>query len=136
MAVIRIYLEAESIVSGTISITTVVNVVPTVSRYSATVVLGNILGGTTTIPATSFTGDNGAALPAGGLTVPTASGYYNVYVNGVLQRSGLSTLSTTNLIIGTALLIGASVVVEVVNFTSSASSTSTNNLTVTTTITD
>ncbi|MBW7474760.1 DUF4183 domain-containing protein [Paenibacillus oenotherae] len=136
MAVIKIHLEAESVVSGTITITTVTSVVPTVRRYTATVVLGNILGGTTTIPATSFTGDNGAALPAGGLTVPTSSGYYNVYVNGVLQRSGLSTLSTTSLIISTALLIGASVVVEVVNFTSTASSTSTNNIAVTTTITD
>ncbi|CAH1216996.1 hypothetical protein PAECIP111893_04224 [Paenibacillus plantiphilus] len=136
MAVIRIHLEAESVVSGTITITTVTNIVPTVRRYTATVVLGNILGGTTTIPATSFTGDNGAAIPAGGLTVPTSSGYYNVFVNGALQRSGLTTLSTTSLIIGTALLVGANIVVEVVNFTSSATSTSTNDIAVTTTITD
>ncbi|WP_336076966.1 DUF4183 domain-containing protein [Paenibacillus sp. 203] len=64
------------------------------------------------------------------------SGYYNVFVNGTLQRGGLTTLSATNLIINTGLIVGAIVVIEVINFKSSASSTSVNNVTVTTTISD
>ncbi|AJE50231.1 hypothetical protein DI243_08200 [Paenibacillus polymyxa] len=45
-------------------------------------------------------------------------------VSGTLQRDGLTTLSATNLIINTGLLVGATVVVEVINFNTSASSTS------------
>ncbi len=55
---------------------------------------------------------------------------------GTLQRDGLTTLSPTNLIINIGLLVGATVVVEVINFNTSASSTSVNNVTVTTTIND
>ncbi|MGW9530614.1 DUF4183 domain-containing protein [Paenibacillus terrae] len=61
-------------------------------------VLGNISGGVTTIPVQSFTNDSGISVAVNGLTVPTSSGYYNVFVNGTLQRGGLTTLSTTNLI--------------------------------------
>ncbi|MEJ3717310.1 hypothetical protein WGM54_04750 [Paenibacillus polymyxa] len=57
-------------------------------------------------------------------------------VSGTLQRDGLTTLSATNLIIDTGLLVGVTVVVEVINFNTSASSTSVNNVTVTTTIND
>lgn len=136
MSIIRIYLEADSIVSGNIAITTSINVTPVVNRYTAIVVLGNILGGVTTIPAQSFTNDSGTSVAANSLAVPTSSGYYNVFVNGTLQRGGLTTLSATNLIINTGLIVGATVVIEVVNFNSSASSTSVNNVTVTTTISD
>ncbi|AET60042.1 hypothetical protein HPL003_16480 [Paenibacillus terrae HPL-003] len=52
----------------------------------------------TTIPVQSFTNDSGISVAVNGLTVPTSSGYYNVFVNGTLQRGGLTTLSTTNLI--------------------------------------
>ncbi|WP_310189198.1 DUF4183 domain-containing protein [Bacillus sp. 3255] len=46
-----------------------------------------------------FFDDNGdpvAALPA-----PPTDGYYNVYVNGVLQEGGLSTLTTASLVLAT-----------------------------------
>ncbi|WP_307350403.1 DUF4183 domain-containing protein [Paenibacillus polymyxa] len=76
------------------------------------------------------------SVAANSLVVPTSSGYYNVFVNGTLQRGGLTTLSATNLIINTGLIVGATVVIEVINFNSSASSTSVNNVTVTTTISD
>ncbi|URJ33426.1 DUF4183 domain-containing protein [Paenibacillus polymyxa] len=136
MSIIRIYLEADSVVSGNIAITTNINVTPIVNRYTAVVVLGNILGGVTTIPTQNFTNDSGTSVAANSLLVPTSNGYYNVFVNGTLQRGGLTTLSPTNLIINTGLLVGATVVIEVINFNTSASSTSVNNVTVTTTISD
>ncbi|MEK5087032.1 DUF4183 domain-containing protein [Paenibacillus sp. SEL3] len=80
------------------------------------------------MPAQSFTNDSGTSVSANSLVVPTSSGYYNVFVNGTLQRGGLTTLSATNLIINTGLIVGATVVVEVINFNSSASSTSVNNV--------
>ncbi|KEO80607.1 hypothetical protein MKN04_03515 [Paenibacillus polymyxa] len=58
MSIIRIYLEVDSIVSGNIAITTSINVTPVVNRYTAIVVLGNILGGVTTIPAQNFMNDS------------------------------------------------------------------------------
>ncbi|MEK5087033.1 hypothetical protein ACYCS5_23275 [Paenibacillus sp. SEL3] len=54
MSIIQIYLEADSIVSGNIAITTSINVTPVVNRYTAIVVLGNILGGVTHHPSTKF----------------------------------------------------------------------------------
>ncbi|WP_223264173.1 MULTISPECIES: DUF4183 domain-containing protein [Paenibacillus] len=122
--------------SGNINVTTNINFTPVVNRYTATVVLGNIVGGVTTIPAQSFTNDSGASVAANGLTVPTSSGYYNIFVGGTLQRGGLTTLTAANLIINTGLIVGATVVLEVINFNTSASSTSVNNVTVTTTISD
>ncbi|KJD44618.1 DUF4183 domain-containing protein [Paenibacillus terrae] len=136
MSIIRIYLKADSIVSGNIAVTTNINITPIVNRYTATVVLGNILGGVTTIPAQSFTNDSGTSVAANGLIVPTSSGYYNIFINGALQRGGLTTLSTANLIINTGLIVGVTVVIEVINFNTSASSTSVNNVTVTTIISD
>lgn len=134
MPVIKMFLQAESTITGSLNTTTTTLLTPTVNRYTSSVLLGDILAGTTTIPATRFTNNAGTTLPAGGLVVPTASGYYNLYVNGVMQRGGLSTLTTTTLVINTALVIGASVVIEVVNFTSSSNSTTVQNLAVSTTV--
>lgn len=136
MPVIRHQFNAQSTITGSVNTTTTTSLVPTVNRYIASIVLGDILGSTTTIVATRFTNNSGATVPAGGLVVPTASGYYNLYVNGVMQRGGLSTLTATSLVINSALVVGASVVVEVVNFVVTSTSTSnTNNLSVSTTIT-
>ncbi|KAF6637348.1 hypothetical protein H6F38_00450 [Paenibacillus sp. EKM208P] len=41
MSIIRIYLEADSIVSGNIVITTSIDVTPVVNRYTAIVVLAS-----------------------------------------------------------------------------------------------
>ncbi|WP_068496861.1 DUF4183 domain-containing protein [Paenibacillus kribbensis] len=136
MSIIRIHLEADSVVSGNIAVTTNISITPVVNRYTATVVLGDIIGEVTTIPASSFTNDSGTAVAANGLVVPTSSGYYNVFVNGTLQRGGLTNLSAANLIINTGLVVGVTVVIEVINFSMSATSTSVNNVTVTTTISD
>jgi hypothetical protein len=134
LSIIKSFLRAISVISGNVNVNTTISVVPVVNRYTATVVLGNILNGVTTIPAQNFTNDTGTAVPTGGLVTPAANGYYDVFVNGTLQRGGLTTLTSTSLIINTGLLIGATIVLEVVRFTGSAVSTSTNNLSVDTSI--
>ncbi|RCX15355.1 uncharacterized protein DUF4183 [Fontibacillus phaseoli] len=134
MPVIKLHLNAQSIVTGVLNTSTNTNTVPTVNRYTATVVLGNILGSTTVIPATSFTNDSNEAVPAGGLVVPGVNGYYNLYVNGVMQRGGLSSLITANLTINSVLVIGVTVTIEVVNFSSASTSVTTNGLSVSTLI--
>lgn len=106
----------KSVVSGsaTVSLTQARNL------YTATVTAGMVSGGTTTIPDTSFVDDNGTAVSAGGL--PTAgSGVFDVYVNGVVQQSGLSTISSTQLVINAAL--GTGVPVSLKRVTTSGSST-------------
>jgi hypothetical protein len=136
LSIIKLFIKAINMVTGNVTTTTVASIVPNIHRYTAIVVIGNILGGVTTIPAQNFTDDNGTSVPIGGLTVPTSSGYFNVFVNGILQRGGLCTLTPTSLIINSALVLGVTVIVEVINFTSNATSTSTNNISVTTTIID
>ncbi|HEY4390568.1 MAG TPA: DUF4183 domain-containing protein [Paenibacillus sp.] len=134
MQVIKMNLNAQSTVSGDVTVTTATNTVPIIHRYTASIVLGNIIGSTTVVQATSFIGDAGSAVPANGLVVPSTNGYFNLYVNGVLQRGGLSTLSAANLTINSALVVGASVVVEVVILNSTSTSNSTNGLSVSTSI--
>ncbi|OCT11844.1 hypothetical protein A8709_28675 [Paenibacillus pectinilyticus] len=129
------YATATSQVSGTITTTTTTTLTPAVKRFSATVVIGNILSGVTTIPSTSFKDDSGTTLAANSLTVPGSNGYYNVFVNGVLQLGGILTLTTASLVISNSLTIGVTVLLETLSFTASSTSTSTtNNLVVTTTI--
>ena len=137
MPVIRQQFNVQSAITGSVNTTTTTSLTPTVNRYTTTIVVGDISGSTTTVVATRFTNDSGTTVPAGGLVVPTASGYYNLYVNGVMQPGGLSTLTTSSLVINSALMVRASVVVEVVNFVVTSTSTSnTNNLSVSTTITE
>ncbi|MDF2647463.1 MAG: hypothetical protein K0Q73_3268 [Paenibacillus sp.] len=62
MSIIKLFLEAISAVSGNVGVTTTITVTPSVNRYDATVVLGNVVGGTTTIPAQNFTNDSGIAV--------------------------------------------------------------------------
>lgn len=132
---ITLHLTATSTISGTITTTTTSTITPLVKRFTATVVIGNILSGVTTIPSTSFRDDSGANLPANSLTVPASNGYYNVFVNGTLIAGGLTTLTTANLVITNSLTIGATVVLETLSFTAtSTSSSTTNNLVVTTVI--
>jgi hypothetical protein len=136
MSIIKLFIKAVNMVTGNVTTATVASIVPSVNRYTATIVIGNILGGITTIPAQNFTNDSGTSVPIGGLIVPTSSGYFNVFVNGILQRGGLCTISSTSLVLNSALILGVTVTVEVINFTSNATSTSTNNISVTTTIID
>lgn len=132
---VPLFATATSIVSGTITTTTTTTITPLVKRFTAFVVLGNILSGVTTIPSSSFIDDAGNLLTANSLTVPGSNGYYNVFVNGTLIAGGLTTLTSASLVINNALTIGATVVLETISFTASSSSTSTtSNLVVTTTI--
>ncbi|MCY9660862.1 DUF4183 domain-containing protein [Paenibacillus chondroitinus] len=92
---------------------------PAVTRYSAVLTAGMITTDTT-IPAGSFLDDNGNAITD--LPAPPTDGYYNVYVNGVLQVAGLSTLTTASLVLATtATTTGAPVVLEVSDFSNTTS---------------
>jgi hypothetical protein len=136
MSIIKLFIKAINNVTGNVTTTTVATLVPSINRYAATVVIGNVVGGITTIPAQNFTDDAGTSVPVGGLTVATSSGYFNVFINGILQRGGLCTLTSTSLVINSGLVLGVTVNLEVVNFTSNATSTNTNNISVTTAIID
>lgn len=101
------------------TVTTTVN--PGVSRFNASVTAGMIGASDTTIPASSFVDDTGTAVTD--LPSPPTDGYFNVYVNGVLQQSGLSTLTTTNLVLSTtSISAGTPVVLEVSDFSGTTSS--------------
>lgn len=110
--------SAPTATGGTVSTT----VDPAVTRYNAVLTGGMITATETTIPATSFFDDNGDPVAATLPTVPT-NGYINVYVNGVLQEAGLSTLTTASLVLDTiSALVGTPVVLEVVDFSTTSSS--------------
>ncbi|MFD2329251.1 DUF4183 domain-containing protein [Cohnella sp. GCM10020058] len=94
-------------------ITTTVS--PTVARFYAAITAAMIVGGVTTIPAASFLDD--ADAPVTVLPVPADNGYYNVYINGILQQGGLSTLTTASLALAAAdFLEGTPVLLEVGTF--------------------
>ncbi|RAP30425.1 hypothetical protein C2W64_01621 [Brevibacillus laterosporus] len=59
---------------------------------------GNIAAGLN-VPVTDFVDDTGTAATA---FPAITNGYYNFYINGVLQESGNSSISTTALTIHTA----------------------------------
>jgi len=74
----------------------------------------------TTIPAASFTDD--ADAPVVALPAITASDTVSIYVNGVLQQSSLSTLTTASLVLDTTdLLEGTPVSIEVASFANATS---------------
>ena len=99
-------------------VTTTVN--PTVSRFVATVNADMIGATETVIQAEDFVDDNGD--PVTELPVPTTSGYFNVYSNGVLQEGGLSTLASTELTLATTdIQPGTPVILEVVDFSNTTS---------------
>jgi len=99
-------------------VTTTVN--PTVSRFVATVDAGMIGPTETVIQADSFVDDNGD--PVTDLPVPSTSGYFNVYSNGVLQEGGLSALTATELTLATTdIQPGTPVILEIVDFSNTTS---------------
>lgn len=99
------------------TITTTVS--PIVTRFFATIDAGMITA-TTVIPAASFVNDNGD--PITDLPAPPTDGFYNVYVNAVLQEENLSTLTTTSLTLATtAAPAGVPVILEVNDFSNTAS---------------
>lgn len=88
---------------------------PTVARFYAAITAAMIVGGVTTIPAASFLDD--ADAPVAALPVPATNGYYNVYINGILQQGGLSTLTAVSLALASGDFVeGTPVLLEVGTF--------------------
>ncbi|WP_191089651.1 DUF4183 domain-containing protein [Paenibacillus spiritus] len=136
-SLIKSFMAASSVVAGTVTTTTTTSVVDTTLRFD-TVVTGEMIdtvGGNTIIPAASFRTDTGDALTTT-LPVVNPGGYYNVYVNGILQEGALSSLTPTGLTIASdAILPGTPVNLEIHDYTSTSSaSSSVPSLTVSTTI--
>ncbi|NOU63361.1 DUF4183 domain-containing protein [Paenibacillus sp. LMG 31461] len=99
---------------------------PAVTRFNAVITGGMIGGAVTTIPADDFLDDNGNPVDANSLPAVPTDGYINVYVNGVLQQEGLSTLTTASLVLATILATaGTPVVLEVADFSNTDSTITT-----------
>ncbi|SDZ24732.1 MULTISPECIES: DUF4183 domain-containing protein [Bacillus] len=133
VSLIKMVITATSTISGEVTTTTNTTVTPTGNRFVAFVTAGMVVGGVTTIPAANFADDSGTAV----VNLPAIAGdsYVNLYVNGVLQQADLmTTLSTTQVVLGAALTESQPVMLEFINVTAASTSTSTNNLTVNTTI--
>jgi hypothetical protein len=64
------------------------------NKYDSTAGAGTVAGGNLTIAATAFTDDNGNAITA----FPSHAAF-SVYINGLIQPNGISTLSATDLVI-------------------------------------
>ncbi|GGE68084.1 DUF4183 domain-containing protein [Priestia taiwanensis] len=130
----KLKINAASTISGGINVSTTTNVTVSIQRFFANGIALSL--GTTTIQATSFKNDNGVTLSANGLPSPPTNGYYNAYLNGILQPAGNVTLTNSSLVItGTVLTLSTSAQLEVVSFGGSSTSTATNNLSVSTTLT-
>ncbi|GGH19392.1 DUF4183 domain-containing protein [Paenibacillus segetis] len=102
------------------------DVTPEVSRYLAIINAGMIGATDTTIPAGSFTDD----LDNPVVTFPPLTGqdYFNVYLNGVLQQGGLSTLATTDLVLNAItpdITAGVPVLLEISSFDNTTSTITT-----------
>lgn len=88
---------------------------PAVTRFFTTITAGMIGATDTTIPAASFVDDTNAAITA--IPALTASDYFNVYINGVIQQESLSTLSTASLVLDTVdVAAGVPVQLEIGSF--------------------
>lgn len=137
-SLLKLFVAGSSTIAGTVTTDTTTDVVDAASRFQAIVSAAMIDSGagTTTIPDTSFLNDAGDPVIAGGLPLNVPGGYFNVFVNGVLQQGGLSTLGISAHVLATAdIYEGTPVVLEFHNYTGTTStSTSTPNLTVSTTI--
>ncbi|WNR45626.1 DUF4183 domain-containing protein [Paenibacillus roseipurpureus] len=118
-SLIKLYVSASASAPTASGGTVTTTVDPNVTRFDA-VLTGGMITTDTTIPAASFSDDNGDPVVA--LPAPPTSGYYNVYVNGVLQEGGLSTLTTASLVLDTTLAVaGTPVVLEVADFSTTSS---------------
>ncbi|MFP4974565.1 DUF4183 domain-containing protein [Paenibacillus sp. CN-4] len=90
-------------------------VTPAATRFFASVAAGDIAGGVTTILAGSFVNDDND--PVTVLPTLSTNEYFNVYVNGVLQQSSLSTVTPASLVLDTTdISVGVPVILEVASF--------------------
>lgn len=73
--------------------TTDTKINPEIDQYFYELTANEITGDTATIPATLFIDDDGNIMTGNLTTVSTDNGYYLLFINGVLQQSGLYTVS-------------------------------------------
>lgn len=119
-SLIKLYVAAVASAPVATGGTVTTTVDPIVSRFNATISADMIGATNTTIPAASFFDDNGNAVT--NLPSPPTNGYFDVYVNGILQQAGLSTLSTTELVLNTTSApAGVPVVLEVCDYSNTTS---------------
>ncbi|WP_270180842.1 DUF4183 domain-containing protein [Alkalihalobacillus sp. CinArs1] len=115
-----------------ISASTSTEITPTASKFFNVTSAETAAGATLSIDAASFFQDDGTAvttLP----TLATNNSYFNVYINGVLQMEGISTYTPGATAVGSLdiavpaggdpILSGTSVVLEIVNYAPSSSTT-------------
>lgn len=110
------------------TVQTTVDIQPEVTKYFYILDPAHLSGDTLTIPAASFTDENGDAVTT--ITEAAAdNGYYLLFINGVLQQDALYTVSTANVVVNDADTIeeDATVILVVTNFDPVASSTVTVN---------
>lgn len=101
--------------------TTTVTTKPSVLNYFYTLDPTHIDQGTLTIPATAFVDDQGDAVTT--ITLADAdTGYYLLFINGVLQQEGLYSVTANNVVIQDADTIkeDSPITLSVINFTSDA----------------
>lgn len=99
-------------------------VTPATTRFFAAVAAGDIGAAVTTILAASFVDD--ADAPVAALPTLTTNEYFNVYINGVLQQSSLSTVTPASLVLDTVDIgVGVPVILEVASFANVASAITT-----------
>jgi hypothetical protein len=81
------------------------------NKFFSTAGSGTVAGGDLTISANRFTDDNGTTITA----FPSYD-YFNLYINGLLQPNGITTLSTSEVVIngGSILEPGVPITVELV----------------------
>ncbi|WP_422657076.1 DUF4183 domain-containing protein [Paenibacillus sp. EC2-1] len=100
------------------SITTEVE--PNVTRYYATISEEMIGATNTTMPAANFVDDSDALIQ--GFPALSNTDYFNIYINGMLQLSSISTLSPTELTINSIdILAGIPIIVEISSFAGATS---------------
>lgn len=115
-----------------VSVTTTTDVTPASDKYFYVTVAETAAGATLTIDAASFFDDTGAAvtaLPA----LAAGNSYFQAYVNGVLQMQDLSTYTPGATGVGSlaiavpaggpAIPANSPIVLEIVSFTPSSTST-------------
>lgn len=98
-----------------------VNVFPTVIRHFHVLPADLDFRSEVSIRATSFVNDAGA--PASELPVAGERGYYNLFVNGVMQQGGLYRVTPDSVAIaatGQTLKAGTAIVLEMVRFRAEA----------------
>lgn len=95
-------------------------IIPTINRYFYIATVNIILTNGATIPANLFSDDNGN--PITEFKIFTPNGYANLYINAVMQRGGINTITPDSLIIGPrtgTIYAGTPIIIESLGFSTS-----------------